>query len=237
MISLCYAAAASVDDESFVHCCAGSWWEAALEWADENEDTIAERAIDRAADRMSKSWCDDIEPTAADRAGVTVAVGVERKPESVASMILRCGGPEILWDWMESHDDYAIDAAGNWTCGTAYGATPSPSSREATAELARLVDEWMTRHDLHPKWFIVEVAQDIPIGFAEECARVAAQIDLRGPMSFARHPRDGSAWIEATRGELYNCHGLDRPRLSLWNAAGRLGIDAPACPMGFREPR
>ena len=232
---ICYAAAASVDDESFEHCHAATWWEAALEWADEHEDSITERAIDRAADRLKVPWLDSLIWTPADRAMVTVAVGVERKPESVASMILRRGGQEILWDWMESHDDYAIDAAEDWTRGTAYGATPSPSSREATADLARLVDEWMTRHDLHPKWFIVERAKDVPLWFAEECARVAAQIDLRA--RFSRHPRDGSAWIDATRADLDACIGLDRVRLSLWDAAELLRIAAPARPAGFKEPR
>jgi hypothetical protein len=74
--------------------------------------------------------------------------------------------PEDIWeayDWLEDvscQDEYSIDAAEGWDEST------KEQREELEAEVRKVMAAWLDRHDLRPKFWLIENVQEHQLGIA-----------------------------------------------------------------------
>lgn len=214
-----YCAASSDDAEDFQKVTASNWWDAALEYADENEHEIQ----------------DKLDDDAPDRAKVTVGVGHVRDPLRPSEILWKHFAARKLLEFItENHDDYQSESSEFWI-EPRRNESVDAALKEMLAEVANAI----RKHEdaACPRaWFHVDKAQDVTLGLAKSAAQAAALIDQTGKLQ--RHPIDGSLWLELDSPEATELgHAQELRAFDVWEAAQLCGVPFTDKPQYWRLSR
>ena len=172
---------------TFVHYCAAvgsepetytspgkqrTWWEAAQEAIDNDEDHYEENG-------------DDATPIT-DR---IVTVAIARRPTSPAVVIAADGWRLVEWlrDQTENDDDFQV------ACGEDFLQEISPESvADLRDSMLVTLEAWFSRHKLEPTWYMAEAPREIPWPWINRARDLAAALDAAGRV---RSPIDASRWF------------------------------------------
>jgi hypothetical protein len=217
-----YCTASCADAENFCRSKWTTWWDAARCHADDNEDEIKE---------TQENFDGGPEHP---RDTIVVAVGIARKPKPLSEMVHAREARDLILNITDNDEDYLIERAELFRPTRDFHRDPELAAelKELAADIADALAKFERKPGMAADWFMVEDATEMTLGFAEQCAKCAALINMTGKL-------DGNAeckslWMKVSTITEGSGGREQWTNLDLWQAAEFCGISAPIKPKGWK---
>lgn len=216
-----YGYASSSDSESWDGNCP-TWWSAAMEWAEQEEDDVEDRAR-----YIAECTAPGAVVTDEHRKAVTCGVCLVRPPRPVHTLLSDHDAQDLLRRLTEDHDDYMGEHVDE-----TWPTTKKDVWHDLTQELRCTIEAWMHRHQLAPKWWNCDNCCEVSLGDAYLAQDLATKIDVAG---WQRTPYDAARWFEPGD-PVDDGKAVELKAYTVYAAARKLNLLPAGCRIPVRIP-